>query len=60
MTAEGISIEDVTPIRVLLRSDETPKNSIGVHTPGGRRMLSRLIDHQSVAANIAEKELAWA
>ena len=60
MTTEGISIEDVIPTRVLLRSDKTPTTTIGVHTPGGRRMLNRLIDHQSVAANIAERELAWA
>ena len=60
MTAEGISIADVIPTRVLLRSEKTPGTTIGVHTPGGRRMLNRLIDHQSVAANIAERELAWA
>ena len=60
ITAEGISIEDVIPTRVLLRSDKTPTTAIGVHAPGGPRMLNRLIDHQSVAANIDERELAWA
>ena len=56
---DGVSIHNVTPVRVVVRQDGCHR-TIGVHTTAGREHLASKIDEQLLSGQLAQQQVSLA